>query len=72
MSGLVIIAPNLFARTGCLLNPSLLLGLQEPFEGVLVCGVNLPFSLLADCAKHKQGSRSARAGVGLEPLGTAT
>lgn len=52
-----------------MLNPSLLLGVQEPCGGVLVCGVNFPFPLFADCAKLKQGSRSARAGARLEPLG---
>lgn len=65
-------ALKLFARADHLLNPSLLLGIQEPCEGVLICGVNFPFDLFADCAKHREGSRSARAAVGCEPLGTAT
>lgn len=65
-------ALKLFARADCLLNPSLLLGVQERCEGVLICGVNFPFDLLADCTRHKEGSRSVRAGVGCEPPGTAT
>lgn len=46
-------ALKLFARADRLLNPSLLLGIQEPCEG----GVNFPFDLFSDCAKHKEGSR---------------
>lgn len=65
-------ALKLLVRADHLLNPSPLLGVQEPCEGVLVCGVNFPFDLFAGCAKHEVGCRSARAGVRREPLGTAT
>lgn len=59
-------ALKLFARADHLLNPSLLLGTQEPCERVLICGVNFSFDLFSDCAKHKEeaaGVQEQRWGV---------